>query len=575
MNFTKRCLGGLAGCVLMLAAGCGESGNAGSQPEAEFVYANRGEVSTLDPNQMSWMQDIRVGQALFEGVYVLHPETLEPILGTAQAVDVSDDGMVYTITLREEAKWSNGDAVTSDDFIFAWRRMMREPGDYSYLVNDYIAGAKDYADAYEKDPNAADFEAVGISKIDDRTFEVTLDHYIGYFPGLLAFSPYLPLHEASMKAFERTDDAGRVTYDPAYFTKPETLVTNGAYTLGRWDLKVGQTLVMNENYWDKASVKSRTIRCLDLPDVNQQLQRYEAGMVDWLTDIPGQNAADMRDQGRDDIHIFPAYGTYFWVFNTYGTLPDGRENPLADRRVRQALTMAIDKDQIVDIVKLDQMPATNYVPANAEYFPGYTYPDGLSFDVERAKALLAEAGYPSGQNFPRLKLLHNTDTGDHAQVAQNLRRQWANNLGVQFDLDGVDSAQFKARYRPELKNGELKPGQFEISRGSWYGDYLDVSTFTDKYAANSLNNDGAWVNAEYNRLLDEASRTRDPQERLDILSRAEGVLLQEAPILPLYHYVNSFVHRPDVTGIPKNAKNFVVMKNVQTPRSTGPGVAGK
>ena len=570
----------LAFCLAALpwVGGCG-TGDSG-KPEAEFVFANRGEVTQLDPNKMSWAQDIRIGQALYEGVYTLDPETLDPILGTGQDVQHSDDYKTWTIRLRPDAKWSNGDDVTADDFVFAWRRNMREPGDYSYLVTEYVRGADDYAKAYQKDPKSADFSAVGIEKVDDHTLKVELANPVPYFPDLLAFVSYWPLNEKSMEPFKETGKDGGELYDEA-FTQAGKLVTNGAYKLTRWDLKQGQTLEMNEFYWDKNHVKSRTVRSLDLPDANLAFQRYERGMIDWITDIPGQQAYDMRQAGRKDLHVFPAYGTYFWTLNTADKLKDGSANPLSDVRVRQALVGAIDKQQIVDtIAKMDQMVTDVYVPKNADYFPGYKHPTGIAYDVDASKKLLAEAGYPGGRGFPRLKLLFNTGTGDHEAIAQNLARQWKEKLGVEFDLDPVEMAQFKDRYSPKLVKSadgaaHLEAGDFALARGSWYGDYMDVTTYTDKYLPLALNNDAVWDSPRYAALCQQAKTEADPQKRLDLLAQAEQILVTACPILPLYHYTNTFIEKPGVSGIPENPRNMVAMKNVETPRSTGPGAAPK
>lgn len=560
-------------------AGCGGSDSDerttsdNADAEAEFVFANRGKVNTLDPGQMSWMQDIRVAQALFEGVYALDPVTLDPIYGAAEKVTHNDAYTEYTIHLKPEGKWSNGDPVTTDDFIFAWRRMMEQPGYYSYLINDYIKGAEAYAEAYRTDPKSADFSTVGLHKIDDRTLRVELENPTAFFPDLLAFGAYFPLHQQSMEAYKRVDEeSGRVRYESSFAT-PRKLVSNGAYVLAGWDQNTGQTLEMNEHYWDKENVKSRTVRALDSDDFNLAFERYRDGLIDWISSVPSLNAYNLRQAGREDIHIFPAYGTYFWVFNTAETFNDGRDNPLADPLVRRALSAAVDKQEIVDtIMRNGEMPTGVFVPMNADYFPDYPHPTGIAYDVEEAKRLLAEAGYPNGEGFPRLALTYDTDTPEHGQIAQNLARQWREKLGLQFDLSGMEHLQFRDVYKPSLVDGKLKPGNFAISRGSWYGDYLDVTTFTDMFLPQSLNNTAVWVNEEYAALNRQARETADPQERFELLAQAEQIFLDEAAILPLFHYTNRAMNRPDVTGISKSPRNMIVIKNVQTPRSTGPGV---
>lgn len=566
-----------------LFAGCDGGGGDVStsdnpNAEAEFVFASRSKVSTLDPGQMSWMQDIRIAQALFEGIYGLDPVTLDPILGAAEEVSHNDSYTEYTIRLKPNAKWSNGDPVLVDDFIFSWRRMMQQPGYYSYLVNDYIKGAGAYAESYRTDARKADFSTVGIHRIDQRTMRVELEYPTAFFPDLLAFPAYYPLHQKSMEPYRRVDEqTGRERYESS-FAAAGKLVSNGPYRLTRWDQNTGQTLEMNEHYWNAGDIRSRTVRALDSEDFNLAFERYREGLIDWISEVPGLNAYEMRSAGRDDIHVFPAYGTYFWTFNTAAKLNDGRENPLANVLVRRALSAAIDKQEIVNTITRNQeMPTDVFVPKNKEYFEGYPHPTGIQYDVEAAKRLLAEAGYPEGRGFPKVALMYDTDNPVHGQVAQNLARQWREKLGVEFDLNGMEHLQFRENYKPrleELPDGtrRLKAGNFAISRGSWYGDYLDVTTFTDMFLPLSLNNSAVWVSKEYEELNNQARKTADPQERLRLLAKAEQLFLDEAPILPLYHYTNRFAHRSDVTGIPRSPRNMVIIKNVQTPRSTGPGV---
>lgn len=522
--------------------------------KADFVFVNRGDIGTLDPNRMSWMQDIRIGYALWEGLYALDPDTLDPIPGAAEKIDISEDKLTYTFHMRSNGKWSNGEPVTSRDFVFAWRRMLEEPGDYTYLFF-YITGARAYSDGFAKDPKSVKWETVGVKAPDEKTLVVTLENPTPFFPDIVAFAPMFPLNEKSLDKFKRTDaSTGRTTYDAA-FTQPPNLITNGPYMLTRWQLKVGQTLTKNPHYWDAANVVSNTIESQNYEDPLLAFQKYEQGEVDWLADTTGDIAAQLRDAGRKDVRIFPSFGTYFYTFNCLPTLPGGRKNPFADIRVRQALTMAIDKNPIVqNVSKLGEPITSVYVPPT---FPTYRQPIGLPYDVEKAKSLLAEAGYPGGQGFPSVKLTFNTEFNDHKLIAEIVSRQWNRTLGINIELDGVEIKQFQAR---------LHGKDYDVARASWYGDYNDVSTFTDKYLSDSLNNDSAWKNAEYDSLLHQALKERDPQKRLDLLSQAEQILVKEVPIIPLYHYVNKYVMRDNVKGIPLNPRNMVIFKKVTAGR---------
>jgi oligopeptide transport system substrate-binding protein len=543
-------------CLTVMLGGSSSARAEDDNRKAEFVFVNRGEVSTLDPNRMSWLQDIRIGYAIYEGLMQFDPATVLPIPGAAERIELSDDKKVYTFHLRENAKWSNGDPVTTADFVFAWRRMLQTPGDYTYLLY-YIVGAEDYEKAFAADPKSADFSKVMVEALDARTLRVTLRNPTPFFLDLCAFPPMFPLNERAMQPFAETDNRGVVTYKGEWI-RPGNLIGNGAYVLQSWEPKVGQLLVASETYWDKASVKSKSIRALSVDDPTLAFQMYERGEVDWLADVTGDIASRMRDEGRKDIHIFPSFGTYFYTFNCSEKLPGDRPNPLADVRVRQALSMAIDKKPIVaNITKLDEATTDLYVTPS---FPGYKHPQGLPYNVELARQLLAEAGYPEGKGFPQLSLTFNPEGNNHKLIAEYINNQWKQNLGISMRLDSVEIVQFRER---------LKNKDYDIARASWYGDYMDVSTFTDKYKSTSLNNDSNWKNAEYDKLLEQAEVEPDAQKRLDLLAEAEQILIDEQPILPLYYYVNSFAHRENVKGINQNPKLMIMLKAISTERSTG------
>ncbi len=521
--------------------------------KAGFTFINRGEVNTLDPNRMSWVQDIRIGYALWEGLYALDPDTLDPTPGAAEKIDVSAGKTVYTFHLRADGKWSNGEPVTSADFVFAWRRMLQEPGDYTYLFY-YINGAQAYEKAYTADPKTADFKTVGIEAPDANTLVVKLAHPVTFFADLCAFPTFFPLNEKSMEKFKQTDPAGRSTY-AGEFIRPPNLITNGPYKLTSWTLKVGQRMDANPFYWDAKNVKCKAIEAVSVEDPLLAYQKYDQGEVDWLAEPTGEIASEMKKAGRKDIHIFPSFGTYFYSINCQPKLPGGRVNPMADARVRQALAMSIDKQPIVDnVTRLGEPITSQYVPASS--FPTYKAPPGLPKDFAKAKELLAAAGYPEGKGFPKLTLLYNTE-GDHKPIAEYVRKQWADNLGINVELEGVEIKQFSQR---------LHNKDYDIARASWYGDYPDISTFTDKFKSDSLNNDAGWVNPQFDELLKKAEFEGDVQKRLDILAKAEDILLQEAPLIPLYHYVNKYAFRDNVQGIPLNARNMVVFKKVTAGR---------
>lgn len=539
----------ILGLLLAMVLGMFAWSGSGHASRADFTYISRGDIRTLDPNRMAWLEDIRVGYALWEGLYTLDPQTLAPIPGVAESVELSQDKRTYTFHIRPEACWSNGDRVTSGDFVFAWRRMLDEPANYTYLFR-VIQGVNGYlTDRAAKRPD--DFERVGIKALDDTTLRVELEHPVAYFLDLCAFAPFWPMHEPSMRPFH---DASSGSYQGG-FTRPPNLVSNGPFRLTTWDFRRNLRLERSPFYWDREHVKLRTIDVLMADDPTWAFLKYETGTADWLADGTGSVGPELYERKRTDLHFVTGFGTYFYSVNCQPRLPDGSVNPLADRRVRLALSMAIDRSPIVQtITRLGEPIAFAYIPPGV--FEGYRAPDGPGYDVRRARELLAEAGYPGGKGFPKLSILFNSES-HHADVAQVVRRQWIDNLGVDMALEGVEVKVFRQR---------LHGKDYAIARASWFGDYNDPSTFTDKYRSNSENNDSGWRNPRYDRLLDDAAVETDQARRMELFSQAEGLLLGEQPIIPLYYYVNASLFRDNVKGITMNARNMVMLKNVWVER---------
>lgn len=522
---------------------------------ADFTFINRGELRTLDPNRMSWLEDIRVGYALWEGLYALDPKTLQPIPGSAGQIDLTPDRRTYTFHIRPEARWSSGDALKAGDFVFAWRRMLEHPGDYSYLF-DVISGAKAYKAAFAAG-RKPDFSTVGIELLDDRTLRVRLDWPVPYFPDLCAFAPFWPLHEPSMRDFwDDKTHAYKTT-----FTRPPYLVTNGPFRLTKWEFRRRMRLEANPNYWDIANVRSRVIEILPAEDTMWGFLKYESGAANWLPDAAGAIGAELWAKKRPDLHVFPAFGTYFYTFNCREKFSDGSPNPLADARVRMALSLAIDRRPIVEtITRLGERPAGHFIPPGV--FPTYQSPPGVEYDPKRAAELLAQAGYPGGRGFPSISILFNTEF-HHGDVAQMIRRQWLENLGIDVGLEGVEVKLFRQR---------LQRKDYAIARASWYGDYNDPSTFTDKYRSTSENNDADWISKPFEQLCDAALAEPDSARRMELFRQAEELLLQQQPIIPLYHPGNVCLFRPNVKGIYLTPQNMVQLKAVyvEKPDATRP-----
>ncbi len=536
--------------LAMIALLAGEviwSGGA-ARHRADFVFINRGEIGTLDLKDMSWLQDIRIAYAVWEGLYTLDPVTLDPIPGAAERIDISPDKKVYTFHIRREARWHDGSPVTPADFIFSWKRSLEEPGDYTYLIATYVRGARQYQDDFEKRGRKL-FSDVGIEALDEHTLRVSLEDPLPFFPELCAFPAFFPMHEPSMRKFAQPADekTGRVSYD-TNFIRPPNLIGNGPYRLSAWEFKKRTRLDASEFYWNRASVRSKAIEMVSTSDPQWSFLTYDRGGVDWLSDVSADLAAELRAKGRKDLHIFPGFGTYFYSINC-------RKPPLNDPRVRRALSLAIDREGIVrNITRLGEPVASSFTPPNV--FPDYRLPRGLLLNIDEARKLLADAGFPGGRGFPKMSILYNAE-GSHADIAQFIARQWQHNLGIQMETETVEIKSFRQR---------LHKKEYDIARASWYGDYMDVSTFTDKYLSDSENNDSDWKNKQYDQLCEQARKQPDAKKRLDLLSQAEQILINEQPIIPLYHYVNCYLFRDNVTGLPLNVRVMLMFNSVHVQR---------
>lgn len=588
-------------------------------PRADYTTSMMDSLKTLDPAGMHWVDENLVAMALWEGLTACDPVTIESISGVAHwPAEVSEDGLIYTFTLRQDARWSNGDPVVAGDFVYGWRRAI-EPGSsgvYFTLITDNIAGAKAYCDwrngavrtllllkdlqshtdiadedlafletqglkiSPERNDDYAEmarqfrqrhldrmeeaFGEVGLRILDDHHLEVRLTHRISYLGEILATSTFMPIHRASLEMLREQDDELTLWSYDNQWVKPDYhhngypgLVSNGSFRLADWQFKRYMHFEQNRFYWDRANVKSKSFTMRIMHDPGSSFLAYEQGDVDLYRSINRLDFApalvqQARQGLRDDIHVFPAYGTYYYWFNCMEKLPDGRDNPLKDARVRMALNMAVDKQSIVEnVTKIGNPVAVNLVPP--ESIPGYHSAPGPAFNVARAQQLLAEAGYPDGQGLPTIEILYNTGSA-HGSIAQAVAEMWRKHLHVDTSLIGKEIKSFD-----EDKNKQ----NFMVLRASWYGDYTDPTTFLDLVETHNGNNDGRFSNAEYDRLLKQAARCSDPGERMALLGQAEGMLmLEQMPILPIYYYVNITGYRPHLKGVYPNPRDRYLFKHI-------------
>lgn len=536
-------------------------------PPLRFVSSARHH--TLDPQKASWLHDIRILDCLFEPLLRLSP-TLDLEPGVAESWAVSADQLTYTFHLRRDACWSNGEPVTARDFVFAWRRAILpdSAADYSRLLF-CIAGAEEFfiwrakqlgeyvkdhgargaaaaANVYEQAVEHFD-KTVGLRAPDDHTLVVTLARPTPYFLELCAFVTLAPVPAQALKSQLRVSaDTGIADLDPAW-TASGSLVSNGPYMLAQWRPDRDLVLAPNPHYYARDDVANGGIQELFVENPQTALLVYQRRQADWLPDLPTALpvTAELVSRGAAEVHVTPAAGTYFYSFNCKPQLADGSPNPLADRRVRRALSMAIDRETLVQkVTRLNQPIAATFVPPGV--LPGYEPPAtvGVRFDPQAAAALLAEAGYPGGRGLENLAISYNTGAG-HEVIAQQIAANWRQLLGVTVKLEGAESRVFGER---------LKNQDYSIARASWFGDYRDPTTFLDKFVTGNGNNDAAYSNPAYDDLIAQAASTHDAAQRLGLLQRAEALMLADQPLAPIFHYVTVSLFDPQrVQNLQPNA----------------------
>jgi len=493
----------------------------------ELIFNNQSEPETLDPAIMTGVPEHTLALALYEGLVSLDPETLEPRPGVAESWEISADGTVYTFHLRRDAKWSNGDAVTSEDFTRSWHRALTQAFcDYAYLFY-YIKGAEDFRKAFAQSGKAIPYEQfladVGVETPDPLTVRITLGAPTAYFLDLCAFETYMPVHRATVAEYGDQ------------WTRPEHWVGNGPFRLVEWSLRKWIVMEPNPNYWDASFVKLKKITALPVEDQDVAYNKFLKGEVHWIRSVPAAKVDEAKR--RPEYFATPYLGSYFYRFNT---------TRLKDKRVRQALSLAVNRETITrDILRAGQIPATWYCPAipSAHYTP----PAGLPYDPDRARALLAEAGYPNGQGFPKLTLFYNTSE-DHKRVAERVGQMWREALNIDVSLQN-------AEWKVYLKQVEML--DYDVARAGWIGDYGDPMTFLDMWLTGGGNNNTGWSNAKYDELIHKATYERDPDKRAAILREAERIVVEdEFPILPLYIYVNQGMRVDGLRGWYENVRDL-------------------
>lgn len=492
----------------------------------QVVHRNLGyEITGLDPHLVTGIAETAVLDALFEGLVAEDPVDLHPVPGVAERWDISPDGLTYTFFLRANAKWSNGEPLAARDFVASYRRILTPALGADYASLFYVLHG---AEAFHKGL-VHDFAQVGVAAPDARTLRLTLDHPIAYFLTLLTHVAWRPVPLATIGQYGPTYQRGND------WTRSGRLVSNGPFELKSW--QPNQVLVVEKSpaYWDAASVRLHAIHFHAIDSVDTEERSFRAGQLHLTDSLPIGKTETYRRDAPQFLRVDPYLGTYYYLFNT--TRP-----PLTDVRVRRALSLAVDREAIVNkILHGGQQPALTFTPpGTAGYLPPprFTAPSSAAAANAAARQLLKDAGFEGGKGLPPIELLY-PNSENHRLIAEAVQEMWHRELGVDVRL-----------LNQELKVtfASRRTGAFQILRASWIGDYLDPATFLDVFRSDSGNNFTGWASPAYDAALFAAARTADPAARNALFQQAESLLLEAVPIIPIYHYTHIFLIQPSVKG---------------------------
>lgn len=445
------------------------------------------------------------------------------IPGQAESWETSEDGLTWTFHLRDGLKWSDGSDLTAKDFEYSWKRvcdpMVAAP--YAETVLGMVEG---FSSAI-----AGNLDDLQVVATDDKTLTVTLSAPCSYFGSLAAFATLSPVQQATVEA-----------NGDAWATSAETYITNGPFYISEWVPGSHILMSKNPNYWNADAIKLAGIKWNLIEDANASYSAYQTGEVLMIKDVPTEEIPSLT--GSSDFYVDPIIGTYYLSLNT-------QREPFTDAKVRKALSLAIDREYVANTL----MQGT-YSPAYNFMGPGWIDTDGSQFmdnanggqtyistdyeaNLEEAKQLLADAGYPDGEGLPAITYSTN-DAGYHKVVAEYLQQAWAE-IGVELNVDVVEWASFT----PMRRNGD-----YDASRNGWVGDYSDPSNMLDLLYSSNGNNDGKFNNADYDAAMDISRTTLDAAERSEALHKAEDILMEETACIPVAYYNDFWLQSDKITG---------------------------
>ncbi|MCI6384810.1 MAG: peptide ABC transporter substrate-binding protein [Subdoligranulum variabile] len=552
MKMRKIAAAAMAGALAVSLAACGSSASTGTTATGEAAGSTEateaGETGftvqlgpnpeTLDP---ALNASIDGGNTLLtiEEPLLIIDENNEVQPGQAESYTVSEDGLTWTFTLRDGLKWSDGSDLTAADFEYSFKRLASPDtaAPYAETVVGMIDGYQDAIGNPDADGNMTtdpDWDALNVHASEDgKTLTIQLSYPCSYFDKLAAFVATAPVQQATVEA-----------NGDAWCTEPDTFICNGPYMITEWTPSERIVLSKNPYYvggWDSSKIVSDTITLLLLEDSSASYAAYNSGEAQLVKDVPTDEIPSLtRAEDGGDFYLDEIMGTY------YISLNDQKE-PFTDVRVRKALSLAIDRDYVANTIMQGI-----YTPATALVGPGIVDNEGYFMDnanggepyigddyeanLEEAKQLMAEAGYPDGEGFPTITYSAN-DAGYHIPVAEYLQQAWGE-LGITMNIDKVEWSSFIPMRRA---------GDYDISRNGWSMDYNDPSNMLELFTTNNGNNDGKYANPAFDQVIED-SRVADKAAHFEKLHEAEDILMNDAACIPVAYYNDFWLQSPSLKG---------------------------
>ena len=520
LSKSLRAFGVTLMCISLIACGGGEREADRAADSGILLRGNGAEPKSLDPHLVTGVPENRIIQSLIEGLIAYHPTNdLEPEPGVAESWEHDENFTLWRFKLRDNAKWTNGDPVTANDFVYSWQRMLSPELGSEYAEMLYVIRN---GEAFHQG-QLKDFGQVGVKALDDKTLEVTLAGPTPYFLSMLKHYSFYPVNPRAVEQF------GGMTNRQSGWSTAENYVGNGPFRLKEWTTNQVIKVEKNPDYWDAGRVKLNEIHFFPIENVKTEETAFMGGRLHLTSTVSPDKIPVFQKNNSEELRIDPYLGTYFFRINV--TRP-----PFNDPRVREALNLAVDRKLIVErVAQGGQAPATGFVPQGMESYPAA---NRVEFNPERARQLLAAAGFPGGRGFPKKEILINTSEA-HRKIAEAIQAMWRQNLGIDV---GIYNQEWKVYLDSQSKL------DYDLSRAGWIADYAHPMTFLEIFTTGNGNNDTGWSNPDYDRLIREAQRAQSDEERVRLMKQAEAIFLTELPIVPIYWYTSPYLKDPRVQG---------------------------